>query len=331
MNAEDKHRLKRLTADLPSGTLLRLSLSGHPHSHAFQNFGWQLKTIAPGIHLPTEISDGPEPPWMETDHGVRLHALPERGKLDSFVEALTPFSSRDAALPAAHRDLLARVRLPTDIRLYIAAGCPHCTQVLQQWITLARAGENLRLHVIDGALFPEMARAENVKSVPTMVVDSHLRWSGRIPAVEVLEQLVSRDPARLSAEALDGIIKEGQAGQVARSMIARGTLFPAITDLLTHDKWPVRLGAMVVMEEIAALDRRLAGQVVPALQARYERLDDPVRGDVLYVIGVTGDRGVLAFLQDIVDNSTHSEVRQAAMEAAAAIGQDPDVQAEGAH
>lgn len=331
MKAEDKDRLKRLTADLPSGTLLRLALSGHPHSDAFENFSRHLKAIAPGIHLRTESSAGQEPPWMETDRGVRFYALPEGGKLDSFVDALKPPFSRDAALPAAHRDLLARVPLPTDIRLYIAAGCPHCPQVLEQWITLAGAGENLRLHVIDGALFPEMARAENVKAVPTMVVDSHLRWSGRIPPVEVLEQLVSRDPARLSAEALDGIIKEGQAGQVARSMIARGTLFPAITDLLTHDKWPVRLGAMVVMEEIAALDRGLAGQVVPALRARYERLDDPVRGDVLYVIGVTGDHGVLAFLQDIVDNSTHSEVRQAAMEAAAAIGQGPGAQAEGTH
>ena len=183
----------------------------------------------------------------------------------------------------------------------------------------ARAGSLLRLHIIDGALFPEVAQDAKVQAVPTLILDDHWRWSGRIPVTDVLEQLATRDPSRLSADALDGIIKEGRAEAVARAMIEKATLFPGIIDLLVHDKWPARLGAMVVMETIAEADPPLAARVVPLLQARYDRLDDPARGDVLYVIGETGDHQAVPFLQKIAAHSTNPEIRQAASEALAAL------------
>jgi hypothetical protein len=319
MPPEDERRRRRRIAALPSGTRLQLTLTRHPQSDAFQDYGRRLKALAPGIDLVTEMAGEEAPPWMETADGIRFHALPEGDKLDSLTKALAASGTVADDLSPAHGALLDRMPLPAAVRLFIAPGCPHCPTALTQWITLAKAGDQLRLHVIDAVLFPETARAEGIKAVPTLVVDEQLRWTGRIPVAEVLEQLVSRDPSRLSAEALDGIIKEGLAGQVARSMIDSGTLFPAIADLLTHDKWPVRLGAMVVMEEIAAKDRGLAAELLPTLRQRFDALADAVRGDVLYIIGETADRGMLPFLQDVVRTSTHAEVRQAAQEAVAAI------------
>jgi HEAT repeat protein len=76
---------------------------------------------------------------------------------------------------------------------------------------------------------------------------------------------------------------------------------------------------MVVMETIAAADPALAARVVPVLQARYDRLDDPARGDVLYVIGETGDHQAVPFLQKITAHSTNPEIRQAASEALATL------------
>ena len=185
--------------------------------------------------------------------------------------------------------MLTHMTLPAEIRLYIAPGCPFCPQALRKWVSLTRASDKLRMQVIDGALFPEAAREENIQAVPTLILDDHLRWSGRIPTTDVLEQL------------------------------ANGSLFPAIIELLSHSKWPVRLGAMVVMEIIAATDPQLAAQVVPLLRQRYDFLDDPVRGDVLYIIGETGDHQAVPFLQDIMACSTNSEIRQAALEALATI------------
>lgn len=319
MISEDQQRLQRLAADLPAGTRLQLTLTRHAQSAAFEDFGRQVQALAPGIDLVMERDAAESPPWMETGNGIRFHAIPEGDKLDSFVDSLTPPDQSADRVSPRQQDLLQRMPLPAAVRLYIAPGCPHCPKALSQWTALAVAGKHLRLHVVDAVRFPEMARDEAVKAVPTLVLDGHLRWSGGIPAAEVLGQLVSRDPSRLSADALDGIIKEGQASQVARSMIDKGSLFPAIAELLTHAKWPVRLGAMVVMEEVAAADRRLASEVIPVLEHRYASLEHTVQGDVLYIIGEAGDHRVLPFLRDVMQTSRHPEVRQAASEAMTAI------------
>jgi len=319
MYTDPMEHLRHLTMDLPPGTRLRLTLTRHVRSDEFKTFGRQLTNAAPGIDLLTDVTEDAEPPWMETTGGIRFYALPEGDKLSSFVKALKPLESGDTRCRPDHQELLTQMTLPAEIRLYIAPGCPFCPQALQEWVSLARAGDKLRLRVIDGALFPEAVRKANIQAVPTLILDDHWRWSGRIPITDVLEQLATRDPGRLSADALDGIIKEGQAVQVARAMIANGTLFPAIIELLSHSKWPVRLGAMVVMEEIAARDPRLAAQVVPLLRQRYDHLDDPVRGDALYIIGETGDHRALPFLNDISKNSTNPEIHQAALEALASI------------
>jgi hypothetical protein len=268
-------------------------------------------------------SDG-GPPWLETEAGIRFHALPEGDKLDGLIAALRPPEKNEASLPEAQREWLMQMPLPVEIRLYIAPACPFCPSALQQWVTLARAGRQLRLVVIDGAIFPEMARQDNVQAVPTLVLDRHLRWAGQIPVDAVLEQLATRDLGRLDSEALDGLIKEGLADQVAQAMTAAGRLFPAIFDLLTHPKWPARLGAMVVLETIAASDPGLAAEVLPALRQRYDQLEDAVKGDVLYIIGETGDHRMTSFLKDAAAASRNPEVRQAAREALGSIQQRLD-------
>lgn len=315
MKQEDVDRLKKFAGDLPRGTRLHLTLTRHDLSDQFQAYGRKLKEALPGIDLVTNIRSESVPPWMETENGIRFQALPEDSKLDGLIEALLQAGETDAGLSDDHRRWLTRMTLPVEIRLYIAPNCPYCPQALKQWVCLARAGRHLRLHVIDGTLFPEKVLEEKIKAVPTLVLDRHLRWSGRIPVSQVLEQLATRDPSRLSSDALDGIIKEGQAVEVAQAMIAQENIFPAIFDLLTHTKWPVRLGAMVVMEEIAASNPRLATEIVPVLIERYGGLADPIRGDVLYVIGETGDQQAASFLEDAGNTSADPDVRQAAREA----------------
>jgi hypothetical protein len=323
MKPEDRERLQALAADLPPNIRLRLALTRHDLSDRFQAFGRQLHETLPGIDLVTIVENTSEAPWLETEAGIRFMALPEGDKLDSLIAALGLSGQDEAPIPETQREWLEQISLPVEIRLYIAPACPFCPRALQQWVALTRAGRQLRLTVIDGALFPEKAREDNIQAVPTLVLDQHLRWSGRIPVDAVLEQLATRDPSRLDSDALDGLIKEGLASQVAQAMLDRGRLFPPLFDLLTHPEWPVRLGAMVVMETIAAANPRLAAETLPVLRGRYDRLADAVKGDVLYIIGEAGDHGMVPFLEDVTANSPNQEVRQAARDALARIRQHP--------
>jgi hypothetical protein len=321
MKPEDHERLQALGADLPPNIRLRLVLTRHDLSDRFQDYGRQLHEALPGIDLVTVVEDISEPPWLETAAGIRFQALPEGDKLDSLIAALFPPGQDEAPIPEMRRKWLEQMALPVEIRLFIAPACPFCPGALQQWVSLAKAGPRLRLAVIDGALFPEMAREDKIQAVPTLVLDRHLRWSGRIPVDAVLEQLATRDPSRLDSAALNGLIKEGLASQVAQAMLDKGHLFPPLFDLLTHPEWPVRLGAMVVMETIAAVNPRLAAEVLPALRQRYDRQEDAVKGDVLYIMGETGDHRTVPFLEDVAAHSSNPDVCQAAREALASIQQ----------
>jgi hypothetical protein len=131
--------------------------------------------------------------------------------------------------------------------------------------------------------------------------------------------LVDRDPSQLSAAALEGLLKEGQAASLAVAMQRHGTIFPAFVDLLTHPKWPIRLGAMVAMEALIESDQALSKTVVPLVVDRFIRLDEQAKGDALYILGEAGDHETLALLRALPLDGAGAELHQAAREAAETI------------
>jgi len=95
-------------------------------------------------------------------------------------------------------------------------------------------------------------------------------------------------------------------------MLDGKTIFPAFYDLIIHDKWPVRLGAMVVMEEIADHNPALASQVIDFLWGRFHQQPE---GDILYLLGEIKDRRAVSWLKEVLGGEYNEEVKEAAEEA----------------
>ena len=94
-------------------------------------------------------------------------------------------------------------------------------------------------------------------------------------------------------------------------------VFPALVDLLVHPKWPVRLGAMVTMETIAAEKPALAQKMVARLWDRFDAADEKVKGDILYLVGEIDTGDSIERIQDILNRKTDydAEIIEAAEEA----------------
>jgi hypothetical protein len=90
-------------------------------------------------------------------------------------------------------------------------------------------------------------------------------------------------------------------------------------DLLTHPKWPVRLGAMVVVETLGDQNPALARQVVGPLQKQFNTADPMAQGDILHIIGQAGDSPVIPWLESIGSTSENPEIKEAATDAVQAI------------
>ena len=116
-------------------------------------------------------------------------------------------------------------------------------------------------------------------------------------------------------DSLENILKDGQASQLADMMLDTHEIFPAFYDLLIHDKWPVRLGAMVVMEEIADKNPALASTANGRLWKQFDHVSDQIKGDILYLFGEIGDAKTIPWLQGVIAGGYGDEVKEAAGEA----------------
>jgi HEAT repeat protein len=127
--------------------------------------------------------------------------------------------------------------------------------------------------------------------------------------------MMDRDPAKLSSGTLESMLKDGNASQVAEIMLDTGQIFPAFLELLVHEKMFVRLGAMVVVEELADRNPALASQVIDPLWERFPDVGDQVKGDIIHVLGEAGDDSLVPRLEAVLSGSYNKEVKEAAKEA----------------
>jgi hypothetical protein len=321
---EDADKIGQWQEQLEGDARITLRWTGDEQTGELLTFCEALSRMAPQVVMGQEEADPGDLPAIEIGDGaVTYHAIPAGTKLSPFLQAVSAFgggargSEKDHLL-ASREDVVHRLKgldVPAYLRLFVAPNCPFCPVVTEQALTLAAASSLVHLAVIDGTFFPELAESENVRSAPTLLLDGHFRWTGRLNLGEVLEAMTQRDPAELSADVLEGMLKAGNGSQLIEMMLEREVIFPSLVDLLAHEKIFVRVGAMMVMEEIAHRRRDIAAQVTDPLWDRLSEVNDPVKGDIIHVLGEIGDENLLPPMREIVDGDYDLEVKEAAREA----------------
>ena len=151
--------------------------------------------------------------------------------------------------------------------------------------------------------------------MPTLLIDEQFRWTGSVPLEEIINTINTRDPMSLGSTSLENVLKEGRASHLAAMMLEGNQLIPAFYGLLIHEKWHIRLGAMVVMEEIAEQNPALASEAVDFLWRQFHELSDPVKGDILYILGEIKDMRTRSWMEEVLAGDYNEEVKDAAHEA----------------
>jgi HEAT repeat protein len=163
--------------------------------------------------------------------------------------------------------------------------------------------------------FSELSEKDNVQSVPTLILEDQFRWTGRFQLDEIVDLMLNRDPSVLEPASLEMMLKEGKADQLTKMMLNKAEIFPAFYELLIHAKWPVRLGAMVVMEEIIEKNPDLAAQTINPLWQQFDKVDNRVKGDLVYILGQMSPGETTPLLEGILNGEYEEEVKEAAKEA----------------
>ena len=274
-----------------------------------------MTQLVPKIHVLKEEADSDEVPAIRIHNGLRYQAIPSGTEMGPFIEALQLKDSGIARLEDTKAARLDEINLPTHLVIYVSPQCKFCPGAVYSLLPLLTLNDHIRLTIVDVMHFPELAESDNIQSVPTLILEDQFRWTGTFQIDEIVEVMGNRDPAFLGPASLETLLKQGKASQLAAMMLEKGEIFPAFYTLLTHAKWPVRLGAMVVMEALIEDNLDLALRTIKPLWLQFPKVDDGVKGDLLYMLGQMGQKEIAPRLEKILDGDYKEEVKEAAREA----------------
>ena len=311
----DKERIRQWGRGLDGDITLRYATTSHAMDQQFKSFVDQLTDLAPHVQAKKDGDAMVSLPTLFIDSHVGYQALPLDRELEPFLAVLGDGNAFAERIDPDVRQRLAQLRAPALVKVYITPHCPFCPTTVSILLGLAACSDQVRVTIIDGEVFLDAAQKDRINAAPTVILDDRFRWTGSVDAGELVTLMLDRDPASLGADALRGMIEDGNAEGVARMMAERGKIFPSFIELLIHPRWSVRLGAMVSFESLVELDPGLAGGVVEPLVAVFPDVDNMVQGDLIHVIGESGNKAALPFLENVAAGEVNDEVKAAADEA----------------
>ena len=314
MDPLEERTIRKWHDTLADDIEIRLLLTEDRRRDEFVAFVERLSQLAPKVHIREERTDEVEVPSILISRNISYYAIPAGKELEPFLEALA-LSGKPEKSKSPDVQGFENISIPAYLDLYVALQCAFCPTAVRRLTALAMESNFIRLSIIDAALFSELAEKNGVRSVPTVLLDGQYRWTGNFKLQDVVDMMIHRDPAKLSAASMESMLKEGNAEAVAQMMLDHGTIFPAFIDLLVHEKWPVRLGAMVAMETVMDKNMELAVRSTDPLWERFQQVEDPVKGDMLYILGEVGDERMLQKLESVICGLSDDELRKTAGEA----------------
>lgn len=112
------------------------------------------------------------------DYGVRIYGIPYGYELQTLIEAVVNVSSGRTDLSDKTKAILAEVKAPVHIQVFVTLTCPHCPVAAAVAHKLAIESPMIRADVIDASEFPQLAQKYSVIGVPKIVINEKVEFVG---------------------------------------------------------------------------------------------------------------------------------------------------------
>jgi glutaredoxin-like protein len=112
------------------------------------------------------------------DYGVRIYGIPYGYELQTLKEAVINVSRGKTDLTDKTKAILADVRAPVHIQVFVTLTCPHCAAAAAIAHKLAVESNMISADVIDSNEFPTLAQKYAVIGVPKVVINEKVEFMG---------------------------------------------------------------------------------------------------------------------------------------------------------
>jgi len=112
------------------------------------------------------------------DYGVRIYGIPYGYELQTLISAVVNVSKGTTDLSDKTKTILADVKLPVHIQVFVTLTCPHCPVAASIAHKLAIESDMITADVIDAGEFPTLAQKYQVIGVPKIVINEKIEFVG---------------------------------------------------------------------------------------------------------------------------------------------------------
>ncbi|MCX6643965.1 MAG: thioredoxin family protein [Candidatus Bathyarchaeota archaeon] len=112
------------------------------------------------------------------DYGVRIYGIPYGYELQTLIEAIVNVSKGKTDLSDKTKSILAEVKSPVHIQVFVTLTCPHCPAAAAVAHKLAIESDMVKADVIDSSEFPDLAMKYNVIGVPKVIINEKIEFVG---------------------------------------------------------------------------------------------------------------------------------------------------------
>ncbi len=125
----------------------------------------------------------------EAYRGVKFVGIPAGYEINSLISALIQVSGNLIELPEEFVERIKKIDKPTNIKVFITLGCPHCPGAVETGHRLALENPNIVAEMIEAQTFGELSAKFNVSSVPKVVINDKVEFLGSQPLEVFLDNI----------------------------------------------------------------------------------------------------------------------------------------------
>ena len=112
------------------------------------------------------------------DYGVRIYGIPYGYELQTLIAAVVGVSTGKTDLSDKTKAILADVKAPVHIQVFVTLTCPHCPVAASIAHKLAIESDMITADVIDSSEFATLAQKYSVIGVPKIVINEKVDLVG---------------------------------------------------------------------------------------------------------------------------------------------------------
>lgn len=260
----------------------------HPENKHFERFVEEVSSVSEKIRFKVKATKGEHLPAIVIGERIYYHAVPYKTEFAPFIDAISLAARHVPPVqPGTH----------VDLKVVVTPGCTYCPNAVRNAIGIAFSRKGINVSVVDGGMFKEAIERFDIKSAPTTIINEKVFLTGIIPEENLSEWVSKTTEKRFLRDDFVTMIKEAHAYKLADMMIKDGIIYKDFLSVLWDDKWPLRLGAMVVLEDIFEKKPLLIKTVIKEIETRLVDNDMRNRCDAAFLIGNIGGKDSIPALE----------------------------------